>query len=223
MTSDQLQNSALETHKQRLMNSIKKLVPESAVAYCAELIMQHQLHLHISESRKTKLGDYHPHTGKGNHITVNHDLNPYHFLITFLHELAHHQAYTKYGPRHDPHGIEWKQEYKIIMLDALQHKLFPNDLAIPIMQHMRNPSYTHTGDVKLMKALMRYDKAPKLLLDDLLPGDYFVLENNERHVMQKGNKRRVNHECIEVRTQKKYLVKGIAAVKKIPNPSESNG
>lgn len=222
MTFDQQHNSHLETHKQRLMNSIKKLVPESAVAYCADLIMQHQLHLHISESRKSKLGDYHPHTGKGNHITVNHDLNPYHFLITFLHELAHHQAYKKYGPRHEPHGAEWKQEYKLVMLDALQHKLFPNDLAVPIMHHMRNPSYTHTGDVNLMKALMKYDKVTKLLLDELQPGDFFVLENNERNVMQKGNKRRVYHECVDIKTRKTYLVKGIAAVKKVNNPLEGN-
>src|SRR6186713_2263158 len=83
-------------HKQQLMNTLDKYLPVRIVEYCSELIMLYKLHLHIEIERKDRLGDYSPHLGKGSRISINHNLNPYDFLITFIHELAHHTAYKKY-------------------------------------------------------------------------------------------------------------------------------
>ena len=51
----------------------------------------------IVAPRRTKLGDFKAKGNKNNksQITINGDLNPYAFLITTLHELAH-ICYNKY-------------------------------------------------------------------------------------------------------------------------------
>ena len=48
---------------------------------CASWIVQN-IHLRITGMRASS-GDYRPPTGNGHQITVNHDLNPFAFLITF--------------------------------------------------------------------------------------------------------------------------------------------
>ena len=66
-------------HKLQLMDVLKRYLPIVAVEYCSELIMNYKLHLHIEVERKGRLGDYSPHLGKGNRISINHNLNPYDF------------------------------------------------------------------------------------------------------------------------------------------------
>ena len=84
-----------QKHKDMLMLALKPYVPEAALSLCCELIMYYKLNLHIEVERKGRYGDYHPTMGSGNRITVNHNLNPFEFLITFIHELAHHTTYLK--------------------------------------------------------------------------------------------------------------------------------
>lgn len=202
-----------DAHKLKLMKVLSKYLPERIVAYCSELIIQHQLHLHIEVERKDRVGDYSPHSGLGNRISINHNLNPYDFLITFMHELAHHTAYKKYGNKHQPHGDEWKEEFKIHMRKPVMMKIFPPDIETPLIAHMKKPNYTHTGDVRLMKALMKYNKESHLLLADLEEGTLFKMKGEKgNRVMQKGKKRRTYHFALDTATQKLYLIHGIAKV-----------
>src|SRR5882757_6024212 len=126
-----------QKHKLQLMHALKKYLPPAAVEHCSELIMIHKLHLHIEVERKDRLGDYSPHLGKGNRISINHNLNPYDFLITFTHELAHHTAFKKFGHKHEPHGAEWKEEFKLHMRPMVMMHFFPKDIEGPLIQHMR--------------------------------------------------------------------------------------
>jgi hypothetical protein len=199
-------------HKSELMKILGQYVPEGIVEHCAILIMKYNLHLHIEVERKGRLGDYHPHTGKGNHISINHNLNKYNFLITFLHELAHHTAYKKYGNRHQPHGNEWKEEFKKHMRGPVMAGIFPPDINGPLIKHMKAPSYTHTGDVALMKALAKYDKRKQLTLDDIEDGALFKISKGSRSIMRKISKRRTNVLCLEIETDKMYLVRCITPV-----------
>lgn len=206
LTSEQLK------HKQQLMKVLSKHMPSKAVEYCSELVMIYKLHVHIEVERKDRLGDYSPHLGKGNRISINHNLNPYNFLITFIHELAHHTAYKKYGNKHQPHGPEWKEEFKTHMRRLVMMRVFPTDIEVPLIAHMKKPAYTHSGDVALMKALNKYDKQTYLIVDDLKKGDLFKTSANSKIIMQLGDKRRVNYFCTDIRTGKLYLVHGIAKV-----------
>jgi SprT protein len=206
--SDQQQH-----HKLQLMDVLKRYLPPIAVEYCSELIMNYKLHLHIEVERKGRLGDYSPHLGKGNRISINHNLNPYDFLITFVHELAHHTTFKKYGALHEAHGEEWKEEFKNCMRPFVMIKMFPDDILTPLIKHMKSPKYTHSGDVNLMKALMCYDKNKNYFtLDQLNLGDLFKMTSRSKIVMKKGEKRRTYFMCEAIETKKKYLVHAIAKV-----------
>jgi len=202
-----------QAHKLNLMKVLKRYLPPMSVEYCSELIMVYKLHLHIEVERKSRLGDYSPHLGKGNRISINHNLNPYDFLITFIHELAHHTTYQKHGPRHESHGKEWKQEFKNCMRPIVMMKIFPSDIEKALISHMKNPKFTHSGDVNLMKALMKYDSnRDYTTLDDLAEGVLFKMTEKSRIVMRRGEKRRTYYLCEATETGKKYLVHAIAKV-----------
>ena len=200
-------------HKQSLMKVLAQYLPAIAVEYCSELIMLYKLHLHIDVERKDRLGDYSPHLGKGNRISINHNLNPYDFLITFTHELAHHTAHKKFENNHQPHGSEWKEEFKNQMRPMVRLHFFPPDIEAPLIRHMSKPKYTHSGDLALTKALIKYNReSDTVLLDDLKEGDLFKMSARARVIMRKGQKRRTYVHCEDIGSGKKYLVHAVARI-----------
>lgn len=203
-------------HKRKIMAALLPYLPGVVVEYCAELVMRYKLHLHIEVERADRLGDYSPHLGKGNRITINHNLNPYDFLITFIHELAHHTTHQKYGPHHQSHGKEWKDEFKRCMRPIVMMNVFPKDILGPLIQHMKAPKYTHTGDVELMKVLMKYNKkGVEIVLDDLPVNTLFRLSNRSKKIFRKQEKLRSYILCEEVGTGKKYKVHALAKIAQV--------
>jgi len=96
------------SEKQQLLAVLKKYLPVGTEEYATELLLRHRIHLHIKRPRQTKYGDYRPPAAGENHrISVNKDLNPYAFLITFLHEVAHLLNFEKHRGRVQPHGQEF--------------------------------------------------------------------------------------------------------------------
>jgi SprT protein len=206
-------NEKQQAHRLHLNSVLAHYLPPQAVDYCAELIMRHKLHLHIEVERKDRLGDYHPHMGYGNRISINHNLNPYDFLITFIHELAHHTTHQKSGPRHQAHGKEWKEEFKNCMRPLVMRNIFPADIRAPLINHMKHPKYTHSGDIDLMRALMKYDRVKNYsIMGDLPEGALFRLNAKGRIVLKKGAKRRTYFECVAPQTGAKYVVHEAARV-----------
>lgn len=202
------------THKLNLMEALKKHVPPPALELCCELIMYYKLNLHIEVERKGRYGDYHPTMGKGNRITVNHNLNPYEFLITFIHELAHHTTYLKFGNTVDGHGTEWKEEFRKNLLPFMQaESIFPNDIKFALIGHMRNPKYSHSADIKLLKVLMRYDKNKDYTtLDELKEGDLFKMPGKSKIILKKLDTMRTYTNCIAVTTGRLYHVHTLAKI-----------
>lgn len=86
---------------------LSNYIPERAVDPTFQLIATYNIHLKIVNERKTRHGDYRELNGAPQ-ITVNANLNPYRFLITLIHEIAHFLAFKKYGRYIKPHGKEWK-------------------------------------------------------------------------------------------------------------------
>lgn len=212
LTPDQLKR------KQEFCNVLVRFIPKEAVEYCAELIIFHDLHLHVENERKSKYGDYSPHNGKGNRISINFNLSKFDFLITFIHELSHHTAYVKYGHHHEPHGEEWKHEFQKNMIPFFEHEtLFPNDLKAAIAKHMRNPKYTHSADVKLLQVLKKYDerKANIIVLVDLPNGALFKMKGYN-DTLRKIEKLRTYILC-ETLTGKKYRVHAMVEVTLVEN------
>ena len=65
---------------------------------------------------------------------------------------------------------------------------FPTDVAAPLIQHMKRPTYTHSGDVELTRALLKYDKRDVRMLQDMPEGVAFKLTKKSRIVLMKGEK-----------------------------------
>jgi len=87
-------------------------VPDTALHYCCQLWNETPFQLKITRTRQTKVGDF---TSKKSiaqpRITLNHELNPFLFLITYIHEVAHLRVHLHHGNRVDPHGEEWKRRF----------------------------------------------------------------------------------------------------------------
>ncbi|MCF8426875.1 MAG: SprT-like domain-containing protein [Bacteroidia bacterium] len=203
-------------HKAKLMKVLQEYLPNNSVELCSELIMFYRLHLHIEVERKGRYGDYMPHSGKGSRISINHNLSRFEFLITFVHELAHHTTFVKYGNNHDAHGVEWKNEFKICMRPFFELEIFPYDLKATLAKHMQNPKYSQSADVKLLQVLRKYDdrKTHILTLSQLEDGDVFKMKN-EKHVLKKIKKLRTYILCETLDGQWKYRVHAMVEVQKI--------
>jgi len=204
-----------QKHKVTLMQTLKKFIPETSVELCVELLMVHKLHLHIEVARKSKYGDYSAHEGKGNRISINHNLSSFEFLITFIHELSHHTAFKKYPRNIDAHGAEWKEEFKANMLMFFQYDIFPDLLKQAVAKHMKNPKYSHSSDIKLMTALRSFsNKNIALVLNEIPEGSHFKMKNNPV-IMIKKKKLRTYFLCETVETKKLYKVHAFAEVEVI--------
>jgi SprT protein len=196
---------------------LAKYLPAPAVSVCTRWIVSRNIHLRITGNRTSKLGDYRPlGPGKGHRITVNHDLNPFAFLITFTHEVAHLHCFMQYGPRHDAHGREWKREFKTLLGHFLGKGIFPDELECILKRHLEDPPSSSCHDVELTKALKRYNPShstPILHLDELPDRTVFRLHGERsKMIFTKGLRNRTRYRCLEHSSGKEYLVSSIAEV-----------
>ena len=101
--------------KSKKITSFFDHFPPSVAEYCFQLWQDHPFDFIVSKTRDSKLGDYRFSPQKGHQITVNHNLNPYSFLVTYLHEVAHLLTYQTYKNKVLPHGNEWKKAFHDVL------------------------------------------------------------------------------------------------------------
>lgn len=190
-----------------------KYIPEEAVQLIQQWYGQLPFHLRISKARKTKFGDFRPaFQGKPNRVSVNGNLNQYHFLITLTHEIAHVACWEQFKGRVNPHGIEWKTIYSDLLKQLMVKVSFPSDIAVALRKHLNQPKASSCSDPELFKVLRRYDDhSDTVFLDSLAEGDEFIFQER---VFTKGNKRRTRIACLEFKSGKTYLISGHAEVEK---------
>ena len=203
--------------KEGIANILSKYLPANCVEICSSWVVEKNIHLRITRGRSSKYGDYRPHLeGDGHHITVNHDLNPYSFLITFTHEVAHLHCFNKFKHRHEPHGKEWKDEFGMLLTGFIQKNIFPSDIESALRAYVRNPAASSCTDQQLHRVLKKYDKPgekPVIHLEELAAGtDFSIRQSRSGLVLRKGEKKRTRFHCIEIRTRREYLVSGLAEV-----------
>ncbi|MEM6516720.1 MAG: SprT-like domain-containing protein [Bacteroidota bacterium] len=184
--------------------AVEDFIPKRAIERVSQLLDHDNLLVKIKQERKTKHGDYRPLPNGKHQITINSNLNPYRFLMTLIHEIAHFEAYKNFGRSIKPHGFEWKRTFQHLMLPFLNPNIFPNELLPLLANHFKNPKATSDTDVKLALALKQYDvPSNKTYIFEVPIGSDFKLYNGR--IFRKGNKRRVRYECIEVKTGRLYL------------------
>ncbi|MEQ8629405.1 SprT-like domain-containing protein [Ekhidna sp.] len=190
----------------------EKFVPLNSVSYCVKLYEKLGFEFKIKKARQTKLGDYRYNPKSERHtITVNNDLNPFAFLVTYLHEVAHLMAFKQYGRRIQPHGKEWKNCFKQVASPMLNADVFHPNVLNALNQYFKNPRASSCSDPVLYQILKQFDEPnDKILLKDVQVGVSFLF-NNKAFV--KLEKKRTRAVCLEIETKKKYMISEVAEVK----------
>jgi len=192
------------------MNSFHSFVPSESRVTLQAWIDELGVDLQIVNPRKTKLGDFKVQHGKLS-ISVNNNLNPYSFLITLTHELAHAFVYTKHFNKVLPHGEQWKSTFKSMLLNFLD--LFPENINKALSLYLLNPKASTLTDVKLSIVLREYDKQRRIIISDILEGENFSTSNGKKFL--KGKKLRKRFRCKEQDTNRVYLFHPLAEVNKM--------
>ena len=198
---------------------LEQFLPEGTFDEVAPFFKTHTIHLTLTHERKSVLGDYrNPTPAEPFHrISVNANLNPYSFLITLLHELAHLFTFEHFGHRVNPHGKEWKTQFRHILIPFLGKHFFPGDVEKALFAYLHNPAASTCTDPRLFKALYRYDKRKPgfKLIDDLSDLQHFETEDGQ--IYQKIEKLRTRTRCKHIRSGKMFLFQGIVEIKEVAN------
>jgi hypothetical protein len=203
--------------KDSIASVLSRYIPAPAVEICCKWIVCYNIHVRITRSRASKFGDYRPLKEiNGHQITVNHDLNQYSFLITFVHEVAHLLAEIHNKKRIAPHGPEWKYEFSRLLNYFLQQNIFPDDLVSALSSYIKNPAASSCSDHDLLRALRTYDKKETTdvhHLEDLPEHTLFRLHSSRsKLIFKKGEQVRTRFHCVEINSSREYYVNPLAEV-----------
>ena len=197
------------------MYKLFEKIPEASSEYVKSLILSKKITIKLKKSRKTKHGDFSVKKSGLHMITINDDLNQYRFLITLIHEISHYIAYKNYGPHIKPHGVEWKNIFKNLLLPIINPEIIPNDILRPLAIYAKNPKASSDTDLNLSLALNRYNINQYDYIFSLSNGSVFKASNDRVYVMIK--KLRKRYECMDVLTKKLYLFSPNVKIKEIIN------
>ena len=188
----------------KILTVLQQHLPAPSVDYCFNLWQQHRFHFVLRKGRITKVGDFTYRTGHTPRITVNHDLNPYLFLVTYIHEVAHLDVHSHFK-RAEAHGEEWKNSFRNLLLPVMTPEIFPENLLNGLDRHMVNPKASTFSDSEMTRLFRSFDKHAQLvtLLSEVPEGTVFGLHGRW---FRKGKMRRTRVLCRELTSKKNYLV-----------------
>jgi SprT protein len=202
------------------MSVSRGLLPPEAEPHVEQLLARHAIHLRLSRPRRTKLGDHRPPgRGSGLHrITVNEDLNPYSFLTTLLHEIAHVATWERHrrlGRRLAPHGQEWKQEFGDLLRPVVAARILPAVVEAALSRYLENPAARSCSDRGLVLALAEFDPpAPdRMRVEDLDEQAVFKAANGS--LFRAGRMIRSRRQCFEIPSGCEYRVHGLLLVEPV--------
>lgn len=204
----------MDHYQRKIYERLARFVPEAATDRAYQLWLENPFRFVISKARNTKLGDFRKKPSEDLAvITINENLNKYSFLLTYVHEVAHHWVYEQYQNRVIPHGVEWKNQFKELMEPFLSEEIFPEQVLLKLKAHMINPKASSQSDIKLAAVLSSFDEHADIkqgiALNNLKTGSTFVLEDK---TFQSIESRRTRVRCKEITTGKHYLVHKLALV-----------
>jgi SprT protein len=189
----------------KIQEILSNHLPQTSLSYCIQLWQQHPFDFRLRKKRISKAGDFSCKHGQTPVITINHDLSPHEFLITYVHEVAHLHVHRQYGFRAEPHGEEWKKSFQILLAPLLHESIFPEPVLTGLEAHMVNPKASTYSDGHLMQLLRTLDPRAKkvVLLSELPEGSVFDFQGRW---FKKGKLKRTRVLCQEIKSRKQYLV-----------------
>jgi hypothetical protein len=203
--------------KEAPISALQQYLPPNTYDAVLQYLQFYKVHLTVARERKSILGDYrHRHGHHTHRISVNGNLNPFAFLVTLLHELAHLLTFEKWGHKVAAHGKEWKAIFGQLLAQFIEHNVFPDDIKNVLLQTLHNPAASSCADEALLRILRRYDdeKNTTLFVEDVPPGKLF--QTHDGRVFQKGERMRKRFRCLEVATKRLYLFSPVYEVSLLP-------
>lgn len=201
--------------KERPFSELIPFLPQDTFEEVAQYFQDHTIHLTLTRERKSVLGDYRRPTNDApyHRISINASLNPYSFLITLLHELAHMLVFLQYRNEVMPHGTEWKMQFQKMLIPYIGKNFFPKEIENALIKYLNNPKASTCTDTNLYKALYRHsnNKEGWTLLEDLRIGSRFSIKGGKEYQLME--KRRTRYTCKEIDTGKLYLFPSIYEIK----------
>ena len=202
--------------KEVAISSLSDFIPANTYQLVEPFLLHYKVHLTVTRSRSTVLGDYrNANAGKAHRISVNGNLNQYAFLITLLHELAHLITFERYGHKVSSHGKEWKLQFSELLKHFLQNEVFPNDIRLQLTASLKSPAASSCADDALMRVLRKYDniKDGHFLVEEIQPGSCFQTKNGKIYRREETIRKRIR--AVEIDTGRVYLFSPIYEVIKV--------
>jgi len=201
--------------KEAPLEYLENYMPAGASGKMLEYLHRYKVHLTITRTRKSILGDFRHATGSDHHrISVNGNLNKYAFLITLIHEIGHLITFQQYGNKVYSHGKEWKQAYRHVLEDFMKLKLFPADLHQTLLKSLHDLPASSCSDINLTRVLKNYDAKDKtVLVEDLKEGTQF--KTSDGRIFKRGKQIRKRIEGVEIRSGKLYLFSPVYEVEPV--------
>lgn len=192
--------------------TLQKFVPEAGLQFLKIWFKDHQLHLHISRSRNSKLGDYQRLKDGSHKITINHNLKPELFFFVLTHELAHLIAFENHRPKRiAPHGTEWKNTFRDMLIESLS--VYTTELKPHILEFSKSPKANFMASGPIVKFFYEEKlNENELFIEALSAGDHFLYKKENYYIIEKLKK---NYLCGNMKTGRKYTFKALARVEKL--------
>lgn len=193
------------------IQTLEKYLPDHTLPYLKQWFGDFTIHIKITRGRNSKLGDYRKMPDQSHQITINSTLQPPLFFFVLTHELAHLLAFENFGGRISPHGAEWKNTFKKMLLESIT--VYPEDLQGIILKFSKSPKANFMASPDLVRYFSIEDyEDESSYLEDLSLGEKFIYR---KHTYSIEEKRKKNYLCLNLDTAKKYIFKPLARVKKL--------
>ena len=198
--------------KKDLREGLRPYLPDNSLEPVMDWLDGRNISMRVTRGRRTKLGDYRPPQKDEIHrISVNGDLNPYEFLITLTHEIAHLSIWEKYRRRVKPHGTAWKSEYAGMLGALMERNIFPEEINSIIRLQVANPKATSKSNTELVRALHSHNPLQTgVFLEDLPAGAIFSLPDGRK--FRKEEKLRKWYRCTRQDNRKIYRISPVPRV-----------
>ncbi|KQT24418.1 transcription elongation protein SprT [Chryseobacterium sp. Leaf405] len=192
------------------IQSLEKYLPQNTLPYLKDWFSDYYIHIKVTKNRDSKLGDYRKLHDNSHEITINSTLVPQLFFFVLTHELAHLIAFEKYGRRISPHGNEWKETFRQMLLQSLD--VYDEDLKPIIIKFSKSPKANFMASPDLVKYFHIEKQDDSLqFIEKLQKGDFFIYRN-EKYLLEGLIKK--NYLCKNLATGRKYSFKPLARVQK---------
>lgn len=186
-------------------------LPPETLPYLQKWFGSHLLHIKVTRDRKSKLGDYRKMRDGSHQISLNTTLQPQLFFFVLTHELAHLLAFEKYGHRIAPHGTEWKNIFRLMILESIA--VYSADLQPLLLKFSASPKANFMSSTDLVRYFHIEDyEDESSYIEDLQINDEFIYR--EQPYLLQG-KRKKNYLCRQLGSNKLYVFKPLARVEKI--------